>query len=85
MDKLPGLPLPAELLRPELWVSEIVYFPLDTALLKAARARGCATVDGGTWRWGRRSAPSSCSPAGRPTPARVQAHFRRLLAERRAD
>jgi shikimate dehydrogenase len=33
MDKLPGMPLPAELLRPELWVAEIVYFPLDTALL----------------------------------------------------
>lgn len=48
MDKLPGLPLPAELLRPNLWVAEIVYFPLETALLKAARAMGCATVDGGT-------------------------------------
>ena len=43
MDKLPGLPLDAALLRPDLWVSEIVYFPLDTALLKAARAAGCAT------------------------------------------
>ena len=40
MDKLPGLPLPAELLRPDLWVAEIVYFPLDTALLQAARAAG---------------------------------------------
>ncbi|MEY2839619.1 MAG: hypothetical protein RJB60_1918, partial [Pseudomonadota bacterium] len=46
-DKLPGLPLPEELLRPEMWVSEIVYFPLDTALLKVARAKGCRTVDGG--------------------------------------
>jgi len=45
MDKLPGLPLPADLLRADLWVSEIVYFPLETALLKAARAKGCRTVD----------------------------------------
>ncbi len=44
MDKLPGLPLPAELLRPDLWVSEIVYFPLETALLKAARAAGCPVL-----------------------------------------
>src|SRR5204863_8331493 len=48
MDKLPGLPLPATLLRASLWVSEVVYFPLETALLRAARAAGCTVVDGGT-------------------------------------
>jgi len=47
MDKLPGLPLDAALLRRDLWVSEIVYFPLETALLKAARAVGCPVADGG--------------------------------------
>jgi len=46
MAKLPGLPLPAELLRPALWVAEIVYFPLETELLKQARALGCRTLDG---------------------------------------
>ncbi|AXG83008.1 shikimate dehydrogenase [Streptomyces paludis] len=43
----PGLPLPAALLRPELWVAEVVYRPLDTALLRLARRTGCATLDGG--------------------------------------
>ncbi|MEU1705068.1 shikimate dehydrogenase [Streptomyces sp. NPDC005706] len=43
----PGLPLPAELLRPRLWVAEVVYRPLETELLCAARAAGCATLDGG--------------------------------------
>jgi len=47
MAKYPGLPLPAELLRPSHWVAEIVYFPLETELLRTARARGCATLDGG--------------------------------------
>lgn len=47
MAKFPGLPLQAELLRPEHWVAEIVYFPLETELLRAARARGCRTLDGG--------------------------------------
>ncbi|HVC63052.1 MAG TPA: shikimate dehydrogenase [Acetobacteraceae bacterium] len=47
MANHPGLPLPVELLRPALWVSEIVYFPLETALLRAARAIGCRTLDGG--------------------------------------
>jgi shikimate dehydrogenase len=43
----PGLPLPAEWLRPSLWVAEIVYFPLETDLLRTARALGCRTLDGG--------------------------------------
>jgi shikimate dehydrogenase len=47
MAKLPGTPLPLTLLRRELWVAEIVYFPLETELLRAARGMGCRTLDGG--------------------------------------
>ncbi|MFE0473726.1 shikimate dehydrogenase [Streptomyces sp. NPDC058947] len=43
----PGLPLPAALLHPGLWVAEVVYRPLETELLRTARALGCATLDGG--------------------------------------
>jgi shikimate dehydrogenase len=43
----PGLPLPAELLRPDLWVADIVYRPLETALVRAARDLGCRVLDGG--------------------------------------
>ncbi|MDF3149874.1 shikimate dehydrogenase, partial [Streptomyces sp. T21Q-yed] len=43
----PGLPLSAELLHPGLWVAEVVYRPLETELLRTARAIGCATLDGG--------------------------------------
>jgi shikimate dehydrogenase len=43
----PGSAVPAALLRPSLWVSEIVYFPLETELLRLARAAGCRTLDGG--------------------------------------
>lgn len=43
----PGLPFPAGLLRPDLWVAEVVYRPLETELLRTARAVGCATLDGG--------------------------------------
>lgn len=43
----PGVPLPLELLRPAHWVAEIIYFPLETELLKHARAVGCRTLDGG--------------------------------------
>ncbi len=47
MAKLPGTPVPPEFLRPALWVSEIIYFPLETELLRRARAIGCRTLDGG--------------------------------------
>ncbi|MEU5770759.1 shikimate dehydrogenase [Streptomyces asoensis] len=43
----PGLPFAAELLRPGLWVADVVYRPLETELLRAARAVGCAVLDGG--------------------------------------
>jgi shikimate dehydrogenase len=48
MDKYPGLPLPSDLLRAELWVAEIVYLPLETELLRVARALGCRVISG---RW----------------------------------
>jgi shikimate dehydrogenase len=47
MAKYPGMAVPAELLRPDLWVAEIVYFPLETELLRTARERGCRTMAGG--------------------------------------
>jgi shikimate dehydrogenase len=47
MAKHPGAPVPAHLLRPDLWVADVVYFPLETELLRSARARGCRTMAGG--------------------------------------
>jgi len=46
MASAPGMPIDPAQLRAGHWVADIVYFPLDTALLQAARARGCATLDG---------------------------------------
>lgn len=40
------LPVPAELLRLELIVADIVYHPLETAFLRAARAIGAPVIDG---------------------------------------
>nr|WP_218174893.1 shikimate dehydrogenase [Pseudomonas yamanorum] len=47
MAKLPGMPVPLPTLHAGLWVAEIVYFPLETELLRNARALGCRTLDGG--------------------------------------
>ena len=46
MSAHPGMPIAAEALRPDLWASEIIYFPLETEFLSAAKARGCRVVDG---------------------------------------
>jgi shikimate dehydrogenase len=46
MEKHPGSAVPAGLLRADLWVADIVYFPIETQLLQAARSAGCRTLDG---------------------------------------
>jgi len=42
-----GMPIAADLLRRDLWVSDVVYFPLETELIERARERGCRVVPGG--------------------------------------
>jgi shikimate dehydrogenase len=46
MAKYPGTAFPTSWLKPSQWVSEIVYFPLETQLLKEAKALGCRVADG---------------------------------------
>ena len=47
MDAHPGLPLDPTLLRPDQWVADIIYFPLETELVHRARAAGCRVMTGG--------------------------------------
>jgi shikimate dehydrogenase len=82
MDKLPGMPLPASLLKPNLWVSEIVYFPLETALLRAARAAGCAISDGGTMAVGQAVGAFRLFTGREPDSERMRRHFVELVAAR---
>jgi shikimate dehydrogenase len=79
MDKLPGLPLPATLLHPGLWVSEVVYFPLHTALLQAARAAGCQVAHGAGMAVGQAVDAFRLFTGRQPNTARMQAHMHRLL------
>jgi 3-dehydroquinate dehydratase/shikimate dehydrogenase len=41
-----SLPIPADSLKPEMTVFDMVYDPLETPLLGAARELGCTTIDG---------------------------------------
>ena len=79
MAKLPGLPLPAELLHAGLWVSEVVYFPLETELLRVARARGCRVVDGGGMAVGQALGAFELFTGLQPDAERMCSHFMGLL------
>ena len=79
MAKLPGMALPEDLLRSGMWVSEVVYFPLQTPLLQAAQAIGCRTVDGGTMAVGQAAGAFELFTGLQADAERMRAHFNRLL------
>ena len=78
MAKLPGMPVPAELLRADLWVAEVIYFPLETELLRQARALGCRTLDGGTMAVFQAVKAFELFSGVAADAARMQAHFASL-------
>lgn len=80
MAAFPGMPLPEALLQRSLWVSEVVYVPLETPLLKAARRIGCATADGGHMNVGQAVGAFKLFTGLDADSARMQAHFRRLVS-----
>jgi shikimate dehydrogenase len=80
MAKLPGMAIPPTLLQPSLWVSEIVYFPIETELLKAARSLGCRTVDGGTMAVGQAVGAFELFTGLKADASRMERHFRRIVA-----
>jgi shikimate dehydrogenase len=80
MTKLPGMPLPAELLHKRLWVADIVYFPLETELLRTARALGCRTLDGGGMAVFQAVGAFRLFTGREPDAARMLRHFAEMSA-----
>ena len=80
MADLPGAPLDIDLLAPRHWVADIVYFPLETELLQAARARGCATLGGEGMAVFQAVRAFECFTRLTPDPARMRDTFRSLGA-----
>ncbi|MXN45283.1 shikimate dehydrogenase [Shinella kummerowiae] len=78
MAKYPGLPLPADLLDRRHWVAEVVYFPLETGLLRAARDLGCRTLDGGGMAVFQAVDAFRLFTGREPDADRMLAHFNRL-------
>ena len=79
MAKFPGSPVPRALLRPELWVAEIIYFPLETELLRDARALGCRTLTGGGMAVFQAVDAFRLITGVEPDPERMQRHFASMV------
>jgi shikimate dehydrogenase len=76
----PGLPLDAGLLRPQLWVADIVYRPLETALVRTARELGCRVLDGGGMAVFQAVDAFRLFTGVEPDAERMLAHFTTLVA-----
>lgn len=81
MDKYPGLPVDAGLLRAGLWVAEIIYFPLETPLLRTARGLGCRVLDGGGMATFQAVEAFRLFTGLQPDAERMRAHFLSLTGQ----
>ncbi len=80
MAKYPGMAVSPDLLRPAHFVADIVYFPLETALLAAAKARGCRVLNGGGMAVFQAVEAFRHFTGLTPDPQRMLDHFQRLTA-----
>lgn len=80
MAKHPGLPLPAELLAGKPWVADIVYFPLETELIRVAREMGCRTLPGGGMAVYQAVDAFEIFTGREPDAERMFSHFESLVA-----
>jgi len=82
MESHPGSAVPLDWIAQRHWVMDIVYFPLETALLSQARALGCRTLSGAGMAVGQAVAAFALFTGRRADGRRMAATFRRLAAAR---
>jgi shikimate dehydrogenase len=76
----PGTPVDTDLLRPEHWVADIVYRPLQTELLRAAGERGCRVLHGGFMAVYQAARTFELVTGRTPRPERMLHHLQQLVA-----
>nr|WP_245561583.1 shikimate dehydrogenase [Actinomycetospora chiangmaiensis] len=76
----PGIPVAPDALHPGLWVADVVYRPLATALVTAARARGARVLDGGGMAVFQAVDAFRHFTGVEPDAGRMLAHFAELVA-----
>jgi shikimate dehydrogenase len=82
MAEHPGVAFDVDRLSPGAWVAEVVYRPLETELVRRARARGLATLDGGGMAVGQAVESMRLITGLDPDATRMHAHFHRLVIRR---
>lgn len=82
MAKFPGMAFPPNLLSPRLWVAEIIYFPLETELLRMARECGCRTMSGAGMAVFQAVEAFRLFSGAEPDAQRMLAHFAQLTGAR---
>lgn len=82
MHHHPGTPLDLDLLRPSLWVSDLVYLPQETPLIRRARELGCPVMPGGHLAAGQAVDAFRLITGREPDAAAMLADLREALAER---
>lgn len=82
MNKNPGCPLDPKLLRSDLWVADIVYFPIETELIRAATKAGCTVMRGGGMAVYQAVRAFEIFTGVRPDVIRMKAYFNTLLQTR---
>jgi shikimate dehydrogenase len=80
MHHHPGTPLDLALVEPRHWVADVIYLPLETELIKDARAKGCATLDGGYMAVGQAHDAFRLITGLAPDAARMRRHFLELTS-----
>lgn len=76
----PGVAFDVGLLQPGAWVSDVVYRPLETELIRRARERGHAVLDGGRMAVGQACASLRIITGVAPDRERMERHFRALIS-----
>jgi shikimate dehydrogenase len=83
MAAYPGTAVPVELLRPSLWVAEVVYMPIETELLLGARTIGCRTLSGVPMVALQAAGSMELFTGARPDRDRMLRHVEALVAARK--
>jgi shikimate dehydrogenase len=67
--------------RPDQWVADIIYFPLETELVHRARAAGCRVMTGGAMAVHQHAAAFRLLTGRDADIRRMQEHFESLTGQ----
>jgi shikimate dehydrogenase len=81
MSHHPGVAFDLDLLSEGAWVSDVVYRPLETELIRRAVERGHPVLDGGRMAVGQACASLQIITGALPDRERMERHFRALIGD----